>query len=122
MKRVCLSHDNLHEVARLTGGRRWGGGLIVPLPGGGERFVAVGEKVLVGTPKKETAMSKNDGKVTLNVTVDQAGLLAEAISAHRRTLLWALDSLHATEQEKEVARQALVQCNLLLAVFSRVTA
>lgn len=115
-----LTHDNIGEVVRITGGRRWGGGMIVPVPGG-EKFVAFGEHLFVADREKEKHMEKTKGAVLLNITVAQAGLLAEAVTAHRRTLLWTIDSLHATDEEKDVAREAIVEANLLLAIFGKVT-
>ena len=54
-------------------------------------------------------------------TTAQVQVLAEAVTAHRRTMLWTIDSLHATDDEKQRAIETVVVCNEILGWTNRPT-
>lgn len=58
-------------------------------------------------------------EVTWTLTLPMVAMIADAVAAKRRVLLWTLDSLHATPDEKDAARAALVECNRLLSATQR---
>lgn len=50
----------------------------------------------------------------VELTLRQAAVLEVALVSYRRTLLWTIDSLHATYEEKDQAMNELVEVNKML--------
>ena len=55
-----------------------------------------------------------DANVTFKVNVQEAGVIAEALKAQRRSMAGFVRAVNATEQEKREALQIIGQCEMIL--------